>query len=90
MYSKGNGVNQDDKQAFEWYQKAANQGLALAQNNLGWMYHQGRGVEQDFQQAKICYQKVLAQPDTPENPNIANIKALARENLQELERMGIR
>ena len=84
MYLTGRGVNQDTEQAFEWYQKAANRGLAIAQNNLGWMYHQGRGVVQDFQQAKTWYQKVLAQPDTPEN-----IKAFARENLEKLERMDV-
>jgi TPR repeat protein len=34
MYSEGLGVAQDYKQAVYWYQKAADQGYAEAQNNL--------------------------------------------------------
>ena len=30
--------------AVKWYRKAANQGLAYAQFNLGVMYYEGRGV----------------------------------------------
>ena len=89
LYENGEGVTQDDKQALEWYQKAANQEHAMSQYNLGWMYHQGHGtaIAQNFQQAKAWYQKVLVQPDTEENDEA---KALARENLQKLESMGIR
>src|SRR6202035_3547144 len=36
LYSTGsNGVTEDDKQALDWFQKAADQGLAKAQKNLG-------------------------------------------------------
>jgi TPR repeat protein len=38
MYAFGKGVLKDDKQAVYWYQKAAEQGLAEAQYNLGAMY----------------------------------------------------
>ncbi len=34
-YAKGEGVVQDWKKAVEWYQRAADQGHALAQCNLG-------------------------------------------------------
>jgi len=37
MYDKGKGVPQDYKQAVEWYRKAADQGDARAQLNLGVM-----------------------------------------------------
>ncbi len=37
----------DYAKAADWYTKAAKQGVALAQNNLGWMYHEGRGVARD-------------------------------------------
>ena len=37
MYGDGRGVAQDDAQAVAWYRKAAEQGDAAAQNNLGWM-----------------------------------------------------
>lgn len=36
-YEKGQGVPQDDAQALAWYRKAAEQGHAKAQYNLGVM-----------------------------------------------------
>jgi hypothetical protein len=47
MYANGTGVEKDDAIAFEWYNKAAEQGYVLAQNNLGDMYYRGIGVEKD-------------------------------------------
>jgi uncharacterized protein len=35
MYADGRGVTQDDGQAVSWFRKAAEQGDAVAQNNLG-------------------------------------------------------
>ena len=84
---KGQGIAQNYQQALAWYQKAANQGVAQAQNNLGAMYANGLGVAKNYQQAKAWWQKVLAQPDTEEN---TEPKALARDNLQKLREIGIR
>ena len=53
MYSKGQGVPQDDKQAVYWYRKAAEQGFASAQSNLGVMYANGHGVPQDYVMAHM-------------------------------------
>ena len=39
MYAKGEGVKKDEAEAVKWYTKAAQQGHALAQVNLGLMYH---------------------------------------------------
>ena len=47
MYRKGRGVPQDAVGAVAWYRRAAEQGDARAQYNLGGMYAQGRGVPQD-------------------------------------------
>ena len=47
MYANGIGVPQDYAQAVEWYRKAAEQGHAGAQTNLGLMYEDGEGVIQD-------------------------------------------
>ena len=44
MYAKGQGVRQDDAEAFRWFRQAAAQGHAQAQHNLGVMYETGRGV----------------------------------------------
>jgi uncharacterized protein len=47
MYDDGHGVAQDYAQAVVWYRKAADQGAALAQFELGLMYRQGHGAPQD-------------------------------------------
>ncbi|CAI3960283.1 unnamed protein product, partial [Commensalibacter communis] len=36
-----------------WYTKAANQGNAQAQLNIGIMYQDGLGVPKDYKKAKI-------------------------------------
>jgi hypothetical protein len=46
MFAQGRGVAQSDVEAARWYRKAADQGHAQAQNNLGTMFEQGRGVAQ--------------------------------------------
>jgi TPR repeat protein len=57
-------VLQDDKQAVFWYQKAADQGLASAEFNLGVCYEKGQGISQDFSQAVLWYQKAAHQGHT--------------------------
>jgi len=43
MYDNGQGVKQDYAKAIEYYQKAADQGYAAAQYNLGVMYDDTKG-----------------------------------------------
>ena len=57
LYLLGLGITQDYQEATYWYRKAAEQGFAGAQNNLGWMYENGRGVEQDNRKAASWYLK---------------------------------
>jgi TPR repeat protein len=49
--------------AVEWYQKAADQGNANGQCDLGICYERGRGVEQNFYKAVKWYQKAADQGD---------------------------
>ncbi|WP_304666925.1 tetratricopeptide repeat protein, partial [Neisseria bergeri] len=58
---QGQGVRQDYAQAVQWYRKAAEQGYAGAQVNLGLMYEQGQGVRQDYAQAVQWYRKAAEQ-----------------------------
>lgn len=60
-YSKGDGVEQSDVFAAEWYRKAAVQGHAQAQNNLGTCYFFGRGVPQSYADAAEWYRKAAEQ-----------------------------
>jgi TPR repeat protein len=47
--------------AANWFGKAAEQGLANAQLNLGSLYERGEGVEQNPQQAEKWYRLAAAQ-----------------------------
>ncbi|WP_032501022.1 tetratricopeptide repeat protein, partial [Vibrio tasmaniensis] len=58
---KGRGVSQDYEEAVSWYRKAAEQGYARAQTNLGWMYDEGRGVSQDYEESVSWYRKAAEQ-----------------------------
>jgi uncharacterized protein len=42
MYATGEGVPKDDAEAVKWFRKAAEQGHAKAQFNLGAMYDNGQ------------------------------------------------
>jgi uncharacterized protein len=46
MYANGQGTTRDQKEAVRWYRLAADQGHAIAQNNLCVCYMDGLGVEQ--------------------------------------------
>jgi aminoglycoside phosphotransferase len=47
--------------AVEWYRKAADQGVAQAQSNLGLMYANGHGVDQSYATAVKWYRKAAEQ-----------------------------
>jgi TPR repeat protein len=60
MYEDGKGVPQDYATAMGWYRKAAEQGNAVAQNNLGLTYFEGRGVPQDYVIAHMWFNLAAA------------------------------
>ena len=61
MYANGQGVAQDYAEALKWYRKAADQGNAKAQNNLGERFRNGQGVAQDYAEAMQWYRKAADQ-----------------------------
>jgi TPR repeat protein len=61
LYTKGDGVQQDDAQAFYWCSRAATQGEALAQCYLGSLYFRGKGVNQDYVLAYMYFSLAAAQ-----------------------------
>ena len=63
MYNKGLEAykKKDYTEAVKWYRKAAEQGYANAQNNLGNCYYYGRGVTQDYYEAVKWYRKAAEQ-----------------------------
>ena len=58
------------KQAFHLLQPLAQQGDAMAQNNLGAMYNNGQGVVQSYQQAMAWYQKAANHGDAAGQHNL--------------------
>lgn len=54
-------MTQDYDKAFEWYTKAADQGLDVAQLNIGDLYENGYGVPQDYDKAFEWYKKAAEQ-----------------------------
>ena len=60
-FAEGNGVPQDQKQAFAWYERAAMRGLASSQFRLGAYYERGIGVTADAERAKVWYRRAADQ-----------------------------
>jgi TPR repeat protein len=56
-YLAGRGVPQNFAQSAYWYERAANAGDPLAQNQIGYFYQTGIGVPRDLQQAVHWYQR---------------------------------
>ena len=62
LYARGMGVPKDNKQAAQWYQKAAVQGYVPAQVDLGQLYYFGApGIPQDRGQAAKWISEAAAQ-----------------------------
>jgi TPR repeat protein len=57
----GEGVTRDYAEALKWYRKAAEQGEANAQSNLGVMYHEGEGTARDYAEAVKWWRKAAEQ-----------------------------
>jgi len=70
MYEQGRGVARNEAAAVKWYRKAADQGNATGQVNLGLMYEQGRGVARDEAEAVKWYRKAADQGDATGQANL--------------------
>lgn len=57
--------------AFEWYERAANQGFAPSQYRLGNMYEKGLAAERDYAMAKTWYQLAAEQGNASAMHNLA-------------------
>ena len=60
-YREGYGTAVDHVEAVKWVRKAAEQGFARAQYDLGFMYEFGRGVERSYEKAREWYLKAAEQ-----------------------------
>ena len=60
-YEKGRGTTENEKLAFQWYEKSAKQGHAKAQFQLGQCYKDGEGVEKDRKKAFELFMQAAKQ-----------------------------
>jgi TPR repeat protein len=59
-YLEGSGVTRDEKQAAYWYEKAANFGNPVAQQQIGYFYQIGFGVKRDPFRAVRWFERAVA------------------------------
>ena len=70
-FAEGDGVAQDHRLAFAWYERAAMRGLAAAQFRLAAYYERGVGVAVDAERAKIWYRRAAEQGHVRSMHNLA-------------------
>nr|SPS05124.1 putative Beta-lactamase [Candidatus Nitrotoga fabula] len=70
----------DDTQVAYLYHKAAEQGVADAQYNLGIMYYQGKGVPKNDVQAEYWYRKAAEQGHADAQFSLGVMNALGRKD----------
>jgi len=69
-YYGRNGKSQSYIEAVKWFRKAAEQGYAEAQNNLGYCYEYGQGVEKNLAEAVSWYRKAAEQGHAAAQTNL--------------------
>ena len=89
MYSRGEGLPEDDAEAVRWYRLAAEQGDALAQSNLGFMYGNGDGVPKDLVFAYMWFNFSAAQGNETAQSNEERIEQyMTRDQIAEAQRLS--
>ena len=71
MYENNLSVKKNKAEAIKWYTKAAEQGHADAQNDLGVMYQDGLGKEQNYAEALKWHTKSAEQGNVLAQHNMA-------------------
>jgi len=76
MYYTGTGVPQDFSAAAKWVRRAAEQGYARAQLDLGYLYEQGKGVPVDYISAYAWYDAALDRGEKRATRQLKNLSSL--------------
>lgn len=74
LFENGDGVSQDDREAFFWYERGAQLGDSDAMNRLGLLYAEGRGVKQDNEKAVEWLEKSAETGCENAQTNLASIR----------------
>ena len=81
LYEYGQGVPQDYPQALYWYRRAAQQGNAEAQFNLGFLYATGVGVPQNYTEAFGWYRLAAQQGNAEAQHNLGYLYHIGQGGL---------
>ena len=89
IYSNGQGVPQDYKEAVKWFRLSAEKGYASAQFNLGLMYVKGQGVLQDYALAHMWFNIAGSNgnKDAVKNRNIVE-KKMSKQQIEKAQEMA--
>ena len=88
MYMKGQGVEQDYKNASKWFRKASEQNIPQAQYKLGDLYFKGRGVPKDYEYAYVWFNVGASHEHQLSMNAIKKAKAkLSEEELSEADKL---
>ena len=71
IYYRGDGIEEDKKEAFEWFEKAARQGDSDAQFYLAFSYMNGEGIEENKGEAFRWYKKSAERGNISAQNNLA-------------------
>lgn len=72
MLCRRRGVRKDSLEAIKWWRKAAEQGCADAQKELGWCYYNGIGFPKNNAEATRWYLKAAVQGDQIAQHNLCS------------------
>lgn len=72
IYECGEGdmLPADQMQSYEWYARAASEGLPEAENNLGSCYFFGRGIDIDYEKAFLLYKSSAEKGNSEAEMNV--------------------
>jgi len=88
MYMKGQGVEQNNKKAGEWFRKASEKSVPQAQYKLGDLYFKGRGVPKDYEYAYVWFSVGAAHEHKLSINAINKAKEkLSKEELKEADKL---
>ncbi|MDX2179094.1 MAG: tetratricopeptide repeat protein [Bryobacteraceae bacterium] len=87
---RGHGVTQDYSEAAQWFRRAAEQGDAQAQFNLGVMYYEGQGLRQDYILAHMWWNLAAARDSDDKYAEARDLVAtkMTREHIAEAQRLA--
>ena len=84
-YDRGKGIRKSEAKAFEWYQKAANNGNAWSMNQLGLKYERGEGTAKNLREAVKWYKAAAEKGNKAAQYNLGDMYEFGKGTEKNLE-----